>query len=398
MKLGVEVLLQSKTLMKSLKNQRVALVCHPASVNHELQHSFDLLIKKLNLTCAFGPQHGVKGEKQDNMIESEDFLHPTAGIPIYSLYGQVRRPTPEMMQNFDVVLFDLQDLGCRIYTFITTLLYMMEECARHGKKLIVLDRPNPAGRTIEGFRLEKGWESFVGAAPLPMRHGLTVGELALYFKKHYQLALDLTVVPMRGYQPTRKKEWGWPVELTWINPSPNAANLNMARAYCGTVLLEGTCLSEGRGTTRPLEVAGAADLNFAPVLELMRKKAPQWLKGCRIREIYFQPMFQKDQGKVCHGLHIHSEGSWYRPEQFKPFRLIALLLKCVHEIYPSFEIFRNFPYEYVTDRLAFDVINGGPQLRQWIQDPTGTPGQLEKKLLIDEKSWAKESRQFRIYR
>jgi len=381
MKLGLEVLMESPQLLKQLKERRVALVCHPASVDHDLRHSFDRLHAKVGLVSAFGPQHGVKGEKQDNMVESEDFIHPEAGIPIYSLYGTVRRPTAKMMESFDIVLFDLQDLGCRIYTFITTLLYLMEECARSNKKMIVLDRPNPAGRAIEGFKLVKGWESFVGAAPLPMRHGLTVGELAFYFREHYHLKIDLQVIKMKGYLPKKKQEFGWPKELVWVNPSPNAANLNMARVYSGTVLLEGTNLSEGRGTTRALEVAGA----------------PQWLKSCHLREVFFEPMFHKFKGEVCHGFQIHAEGSWYKEDQFKPFRLMALTFKCIHELYPEFQLFRDFAYEYVTDKLAFDVINGGPALRQWIEDSKSTPQQLEKALQADEKLWKKESKKYWIY-
>ncbi|MGZ3669371.1 MAG: exo-beta-N-acetylmuramidase NamZ domain-containing protein, partial [Bdellovibrionota bacterium] len=187
MKLGIEVFLADKKRLKALKGKRVALVCHPASVDHSMRHSFDLLHAKVGLSAAFGPQHGAKGDKQYNMVESDDVIDPDTGVPIFSLYGKVRRPTREMMETFDVLVYDLQDLGCRIYTFATTLLYVMEECAKAGKKLIVLDRPNPAGREIEGFRLEKGWESFVGASTMPMRHGLTMGELALYYKHSFNL-------------------------------------------------------------------------------------------------------------------------------------------------------------------------------------------------------------------
>ncbi len=397
MKLGIEVLLESPKLLKELKSKRVALVCHPASVDHELRHSFDLLHSKVQLTSAFGPQHGVKGEKQDNMVESDDFIHSTAGIPIYSLYGKVRRPTAEMMNSFDVVLFDLQDLGCRIYTFITTLLYLMEECARYNKQIVILDRPNPAGREVEGFRLENGWESFVGAAPIPMRHGLTVGELALYFKIHFQLQVNLQVIKMKSYDPRKKQEFGWPKDLVWVNPSPNASNLNMARAYSGTVLLEGTHLSEGRGTTRALELVGAADLDFEKVLNMMKKKAPQWLKGCRLREVYFQPVFHKYQGESCHGVQIHAEGDWYNEKQFKPYRLIALVLKCIHELYPEYKLFRDFSYEYVTDKLAFDVINGGPKLRNWIENSKANVSFLETQLKKDENSWLKEYKKYWLY-
>lgn len=398
MKLGLEVFLNDKKILKSLKGKRVGLVCHPASVDHALKHSFDLLHKKIGLSAAFGPQHGAKGDKQDNMVETDDVIDEATGVPIFSLYGKVRRPTKEMMDSFDVLLFDLQDLGCRIYTFVTTLLYVMEECARHGKKFIVLDRPNPAGREVEGFRLEAGWESFVGAAPMPMRHGLTMGEMALYFKDHFKLNLDLQIVKMQGYAISKKPGHGWPQDLVWVNPSPNAPTLNMARAYPGTVLIEGTTLSEGRGTTRALELIGAADVDFAKVHALMRKKAPQWMKGVLIRDCFFEPTFHKFQGKLCSGIHFHTDFPGYNPAQFKPFRLVALMLKCIREIYPNYPIYRDFAYEYVLDKLAFNVINGGPALKDWIEDPKATPAQLEKALKKDESSWIKETKKYRLYK
>lgn len=397
MKLGVEVLLSNPKILKSLKGRRVGLVCHPASVDENLQHSLDLLSKKIKLSCAFGPQHGVRGDKQDNMIESPDFVDPVHQIPIFSLYGEVRRPTAEMMKHFDVLLFDLQDLGCRIYTFITTLLYVMEECAKLNKTVIVLDRPNPAGRPIEGFKMLPGWESFVGAAPIPMRHGLTVGELALYFKDFYKMNLDLQVVKMKGYSPDKGPGFGWDLKRPWVNPSPNAASLNMARAYSGTVLIEGTTLSEGRGTTRALEVIGASDIDFAEVLVRMKKKAPQWFKGVTLRECFFEPTFHKHVGKLCHGFQFHTDAQSYKHETFKPFRLVALMLKVIREMHPQYPIYRDFAYEYVRDRLAFDVINGGPALKNWIENAKATPKDLEVALVKDEKAWAKERKKYLLY-
>ncbi|UOF00820.1 exo-beta-N-acetylmuramidase NamZ family protein [Bdellovibrio reynosensis] len=398
MKLGVEVLLANPKMLKSLKGKRVGLVCHPASVDENLQHSLDLLSKKIKLSCAFGPQHGVRGDKQDNMIESPDFVDPVHNIPIFSLYGEVRRPTPEMMEHFDVLLFDLQDLGCRIYTFITTLLYVMEECAKLGKEVIVLDRPNPAGRPIEGFKMLPGWESFVGAAPIPMRHGLTVGELALYFKDYYKMDLKLQVVKMKGYAPSKGPGFGWDMKRAWVNPSPNAASLNMARAYSGTVLIEGTTLSEARGTTRALEIIGASDIDFAEVLVRMKKKAPQWFKGVLLRECFFEPTFHKHVGKLCHGFQFHTDIPMYKHDLFKPFRLTALMLKVIREMHPDYPIYRDFAYEYVRDRLAFDVINGGPALKDWIEDKKATVKDLEKALSADEKSWAKERKKYLLYK
>lgn len=397
MKMGLEVLLEDKKLLKRLKGQRVSLVCHPASVDAQLRHSFDILHDKIGLSSAFGPQHGVKGEKQDNMIESDDFLHAEYKIPIFSLYGKVRTPTKEMMDTFDVLLFDLQDLGCRIYTFITTLLYVMQECERYGKEVIILDRPNPAGREIEGFSLRPGWESFVGAAPFPMRHGLTVAEMALFYKDFFKLDLDLKIIKMKGYDPEKKSGFGWPIDRSWVNPSPNAQTLNMARAYSGTVLIEGTTISEGRGTTRALEQMGASDIDYAKVIQLMRKKAPQWMKGAMIRECFFEPTFHKHQKQLCHGFQIHTDLPEYRPEQFKPFRLVTLMLRCIREIYPDYPIYRDFAYEYTEGKLAFDVINGGPELREWIENPKATPAQLEKALRLDERKWAKDRKKFLVY-
>lgn len=397
MKMGLEVLLADQKLISTLKKKRVALVCHPASVDDKLQHSFDLLHRKIGLSAAFGPQHGVKGEKQDNMIESDDFVHPEYKIPIFSLYGKVRRPTPEMMKTFDVLIFDLQDLGCRIYTFITTLLYVMEECAKLGKQVIVLDRPNPAGREVEGFSLRPGWESFVGAAEFPMRHGLTPGEMALYYKDRFQLDLDLKVIKMKGYNPEKKPGFGWPTDRAWVNPSPNAQTLNMARAYCGTVMIEGLTLSEGRGTTRALEVIGASDIDFAAVLKLMQKKAPQWMKGMILRECYFEPTFHKHEKKLCHGYQIHTDLPEYQPSKFKPYRLIALTLKCVRELYPKYPLYRDFAYEYTVGKSPFDVINGGPELREWIENPKSKPADLEKALVKDEKAWLKTRRKYLLY-
>ncbi|HJW03914.1 MAG TPA: DUF1343 domain-containing protein, partial [Azospira sp.] len=270
---GLDRLLQDPELRRPLAGKRVALLAHPASVTRDLTHSLDALatLPDLKLSVAFGPQHGLRGDKQDNMVESPDYLDPRHGIPVFSLYGEVRRPTDAMMDSFDVLLVDLQDLGCRIYTFITTLRYVLEVAAKHGKSVWVLDRPNPAGRPVEGLLLREGWESFVGAGPMPMRHGLTMGELARWFIATLKLDVDCQVVTMAGWQPEAAPGYGWPLgERSWVNPSPNAPNLSMARAYAGTVMLEGTTLSEGRGTTRPLELFGAPDIDARALIAEMR--------------------------------------------------------------------------------------------------------------------------------
>ena len=329
MKNGIDRLLTDAALRKPLAGRRVGLLAHPASVTGDLTHSLDALaaLGDVKLTAAFGPQHGLRGDKQDNMIESPDFNDPVLGIPVFSLYGQVRRPTAAMMGSFDVLLVDLQDVGCRIYTFITTLRYALEEGAKHRKAVWILDRPNPAGRPIEGMKLRAGWESFVGAGPLPMRHGLTLGELAHWFVRTLKLDVDYQVIQMEGYNPNSAPGFGWPLgERTWVNPSPNAANLWMARAYAGTVMIEGTTLSEGRGTTRPLELFGAPDLDATALLKEMQALAPLWLKGCRLRPCWFEPTFHKHVGKLCSGLQVHVEDAGYDHEAFKPWRIVALAL------------------------------------------------------------------------
>ena len=398
---GIDRLIADPALRQPLRGKRLALLAHPASVTADLSHSLDALaaLPDLKFTAAFGPQHGLKGDKQDNMVESGDFLDPLHGIPVFSLYGEVRRPTAAMMDSFDVLLVDLQDLGCRIYTFITTLRYVLEAAAAHGKSVWVLDRPNPAGRPVEGFTLRKGWESFVGAGPLPMRHGLTLGELGHWFIHHLQLNVDYTVIAMRGWQPDAAPGHGWPLgERSWINPSPNAPNLWMARAYAGTVMLEGTTLSEGRGTTRPLEfLFGAPDLDARAVLREMRAFAPAWLAGCALRECWFEPTFHKFQGQLCHAVQIHTEGPAYDHAGFRPWRLQAIAFKAIRRLYPDYPLWRDFGYEYEFDRLAIDLINGSPLLREWVDAPDSTAAGLEQAVAADEAAWLAQRAPFLIY-
>ena len=398
MKFGIDRLVEEAQFRRDLEGRRVSLLAHPASVTSDLTHSLDVLaaLDGINITAAFGPQHGLRGDKQDNMIETEDYLDPVHNIPVFSLYGEVRRPTAQSMETFDVVLIDLQDLGCRIYTFITTLRYMLEAAAEHGKAVWVLDRPNPAGRPIEGTILVEGWESFVGAGPMPMRHGLTMGEMGHWLIDHFDLDVDYTVIPMLGWQP-QDPGFGWPQDRIWINPSPNAPNVNMARAYAGTVMLEGTTLSEGRGTTRPLELFGAPDIDARAVVAEMQQRAPQWLQGCVLREIWFEPTFHKHQGKLCNGVQIHAEGPAYDHQAFRPWRLQALALKVIGVLYPGYQLWRDFPYEYVEDRLAFDVINGGPALRQWIENPAVNADDLDTLTAPDERAWAGTVKEHLLY-
>ncbi|HUQ13545.1 MAG TPA: DUF1343 domain-containing protein [Novosphingobium sp.] len=400
MKFGIDRLLADPDLRKPLAGKRVALVAHPASVTHDLTHSLDALAacSDLRLSAAFGPQHGLRGDKQDNMIETEDFTDSSLGIPVFSLYGEVRRPSGQMMSAADVILFDLQDLGCRIYTFVTTLLYMLEAAAGTGKAVWVLDRPNPAGRPVEGTTLLPGWESFVGAGPMPMRHGLTLGEMGRWFVERFKLDVDYRVIPMEGWAPEAAPGYGWPEDRVWINPSPNAASLNMARAYAGTVMIEGATVSEGRGTTRPLEVLfGAPDFDAGAVRAEMARLAPQWLAGCALREVWFEPTFHKHARTLCHGLMVHAEGGFYDHAAFRPWRLQALAFKAIRRLYPDYPLWRDFPYEYVFDKLAIDVINGGSGLREWVDDAGAEPGDLEALAGPDEAAWREESARFLLY-
>jgi uncharacterized protein YbbC (DUF1343 family) len=399
MKFGIDRLLEVPALRKPLAGRRVALLAHPASVTGGLVHSLDALaaLKDIELAAAFGPQHGLRGDRQDNMVESPDFTDPAHGIPVFSLYGSVRRPTAAMMDCFDVLLVDLQDLGCRIYTFVTTLRYVLEAAAERGKSLWVLDRPNPVGRPVEGLRLRAGWESFVGAGPLPMRHGLTLGELTRWFIRILKLDLDYEVIAMDGWQPERAPGYGWPLgERAWVNPSPNAPNLSMARCYAGTVIFEGSTLSEGRGTTRPLELFGAPDLEPEVLLKKMHSLAPQWMRGCRLRSCWFEPTFNKHAGKLCAGVQVHVDDPAYDHAAFRPWRLAALVLKALKTLRPDYELWRDFPYEYET-RLAIDVINGGEALREWVDDPAATPADLDALAAPDEQAWREERAPFLLY-
>jgi uncharacterized protein YbbC (DUF1343 family) len=400
MRLGIDRLLADGGLRKPLLGRRVALLGHPASVNHVGRHSLDALMALggLDITAAFGPQHGMRGEKQDNMVESGDYTDPLHGIPVFSLYGDVRYPTEAMLDTFDVLLVDLQDIGTRIYTYVTTLAYVLEACANHSKAVWVLDRPNPAGRPIEGSFLEPGWESFVGAGPLVMRHGLTLGELAGWLVKHKGLRLDLRVVEMEGYDPDAGPGYGWPRdEIPWVNPSPNASSLNMARCFPGTVLLEGTTLSEGRGTTVPLEIMGAPQIDICRLLKRMESLQAEWMQGALVRCCGFEPTFHKHQGRLCHGIQIHTDSIHYQHRRFTPYRLTALLLKALRLEYPDYAIWRDFAYEYETDRLAIDLLSGGTFLREWVDDASATPADLDDRLTPDETLWREQRRPFMLY-
>ncbi len=400
MRFGIDRLLAEPELRAQLKGRRVALLGHPASVTENLTHSMDALMAcpDIRLTAAFGPQHGMKGDLQDNMMETEDETDAVHGIPVFSLYGEVRRPTGQSMGTFDVLLVDLQDLGCRIYTFVTTLLYVLETCAEHGKEVWVLDRPNPAGRPVEGTILRPGWESFVGAGPIPMRHGMTLGEMGRWFIDRFKIDVAYKVIEIEGYDPEAGPGFGWPLnERVWINPSPNAPNLFMARAYAGTVMLEGTTLSEGRGSTRPLELFGAPDIGARKVIAEMRRIAPDWLGGCILRDCWILPTFHKHVGQLCSTVQIHVEGPAYDHQAFQPWRVQAAGFKAIRSLYPDYDLWRDFPYEYAFGKLPIDVINGSPILREWVDDAGAQAGDLDAVAKPDETAWAEERRPYLIY-
>jgi uncharacterized protein YbbC (DUF1343 family) len=403
MHVGLDRLLLDERRLASLRGRRVALLGNPASMTGPgagFQHALDALVERLgrSVVAAFGPQHGMRGDKQYNMEESPHYRDSRHGIPVYSLYGDVRRPTAEMLEQFDVLLFDLQDAGWRGYTWVATLLYVLQGCSGTGKEVWVLDRPNPVGRTVEGMRLVPGQESFVGVVPIPQRHGLTLGELARYMVAHFRLEVRVEVIAMEGYAPDAAPGFGWPQGLIWINPSPALANVNAMRCYCGTVLLEGTNLSEGRGTTIPLEVVGAPGLRVDALLEHARRMAPEFLAGCWLRPCFFEPFFDKYTKELCAGFQIHADFPGYDPARFKPYRLLSAIFKSLRAVQPDFELWRDFPYEYEPGRLPIDVIHGGPSLREWVDDSRATIADWERALQPDEQSWCEEREPFLIYR
>jgi uncharacterized protein YbbC (DUF1343 family) len=399
MKLGVEVLLQDAQLLSQLKGKKLSLLAHPASVNKKLQHTLDLLMqmRDLNVVSGFGPQHGIKGDKQYNMDETPHAKDERYQIPIYSLYSDTRRPTAEMLSGVDAVLIDLQDVGCRIYTYVATLVYMLEACSEHNVEVWILDRPNPIGRKVEGSYLQSDWKSFVGEVELPMRHGLTLGELAKWYKNKQNLLVPLHVVPMEDYKPVSAPTWGWSEDLPWVNPSPQIPSLRSCRPYCGTVLLEATDLSEGRGMTNPLEVVASPQFPTESVLRIIEAQYKDWLKGCALRPTYFVPTFNKHKGQLCQGLHIHTDNCLYDYENFQPYRLMAAIFKALKQLAPSEDLWSSFHYEYEKDRLPIDLLTGGNFFRQWVDDAESSVSDFEYIMKVDEEKWAEERRPFLLY-
>ncbi|MFP4643653.1 MAG: exo-beta-N-acetylmuramidase NamZ domain-containing protein [Spirochaetales bacterium] len=371
-----------KSLRQRLARKRVAVLTHPAGVDAELNGSVGHLLRwnrrlpaeqQFTLTALLGPQHGFAGEKQDNMIESDHTVDAETAVPIFSLYGETRRITEAMAERFDMLLFDLQDVGVRVYTFLTTLAYIIADFhAMPDKAVVVLDRPNPTGRSVEGLRLEPGEESFVGAATAPMQHGMSLGEFALWYTDHHRYGTDVSVVPMSGRHPTESRKRrspadGWPADRVWIPPSPNMPGLHTARAYPGTVMLEGTTLSEARGTTRPLSMFGHPDIDWAAVYRRVETDAPETLEGYRLREVVFEPVFHKHAGMPTRGFDIVCEYPFYDPGRFSPYRFIVAVLRAVRDTHPRLKLWTDPPYEYEYERMPIDVICGGPRVRRFVE-------------------------------
>jgi uncharacterized protein YbbC (DUF1343 family) len=377
MKIGLETLFDK--YLGLVKGERVGLIVHPASTNQCFEHAADLFHRSadIQLTALFGPQHGIRGETQDNMIEWEGFKDRRTGVPVFSLYGETRVPTEEMLRDVDILVFDVQDVGTRVYTFIYTMALAMQACSRYGRRMVVLDRPNPiGGEMVEGNILEPEFESFVGLYPIPMRHGMTVGELARMFNEAFAINCSLDVVPMDGWS---RKMWWDDTKLLWIMPSPNMPTLDTATVYPGTVIFEGTMVSEGRGTTRPFELIGAP---YIDAYELTDRLNGMKLEGVYFRPTYFQPTFHKHVGQLCGGVQIHV----LNRNEFKSYLAGIAILHAIHGLYGNRLEWKQPPYEYVHDKLPIDVIFGTDKLRKEIE--SGQP------LDEIERAWQKPLAEF----
>jgi uncharacterized protein YbbC (DUF1343 family) len=345
---------------KQLNGARIGLLAHPASVNRNLQHATSIGLKsgKFTLRALFGPQHGFRGETQDNMIEWEGYRDDSTRLPVYSLYGDARQPSPEMLRDIDVMVIDLQDVGSRYYTFIWTMALVMKSCRDAGKPVVVLDRPNPiGGRLTEGPVVDNKYRSFVGLYPVPVRHGMTIGEIALCIKP-YTPGLELGVISMKGW---KRRMWFEDTGLPWVLPSPNMPTVETAAVYPGMCLLEGTNLSEGRGTTRPFEIFGAP---FIDPDALIRRLSEFRLPGVTFRPLSFLPTFQKHAGTVCGGAQIHVT----EKERFRPFKTGIAIIKATFELYGKDFSWKRPPYEYEEKLLPFDILAGTDRVRNDIED------------------------------
>ncbi len=358
-KLGLEKILNEQNNL--LRNLRIGLICNQSSVNHQFQHAADLFFENdnLNLVSLFGPQHGIRGDVQDNMVETSHAIDRLTKLPIYSLYSETRQPTEEMLLSMDALVFDLQDVGCRVYTFIYTMANVMRACAMFGKKIFVLDRPNPIGGLLaEGNFLEKGHESFVGQFPLPMRHGLTVGELAKLFNTEFHINCDLEVITMNNWE---RQDFYDETDAPWVMPSPNMPTVDTTVVFPSTVYFEGTKVSEGRGTTRPFEIVGAPYIDsneYADELSALE------LPGVIFRPINFLPTFQKYSNQSCGGVFLHIT----ERNLFEPVITGLAMVKIMYELYPKDFEWKDTPYEYEFDRNPFDVIAGTTKIREMIEE------------------------------
>lgn len=346
------------------------LLLHPASLNRKLEHAVDCFRNygKVELNALFGPQHGIRGETQDNMVEWKGFRDKGTGLPVYSLYSSTRKPKKLMLKDIDVLVIDMQDVGSRYYTFIWTMELCMQVCSELGKSVVVLDRPNPlGGMIIEGPVLDMDFTSFVGQRPLPVRHGMTIGEIGGYLKNEFYPSLDYHVVAVKGWT---RSMWFDETDLPWIMPSPNMPTLDTAIVYPGMCLLEGTEVSEGRGTTRPFEIFGAP---FVDPDILVKKLDEIKLPGVKFRPVNFEPTFQKYAGRLCGGAQIHVTNR----NSFKPFKTGVAIIKAVHDLYPKDFKWKQPPYEYETEKMPVDILAGTDRLRNDIEK--GTPlGQMEE--------------------
>jgi uncharacterized protein YbbC (DUF1343 family) len=364
---------------RSLRKARVGLLVHPASVNRNLEHTACLIhkSKQFELKALFGPQHGIRGETQDNMVEWEGFHDRKTDLPVFSLYGRNRKPDTSMLKNLDGMLIDLQDIGSRYYTFIWTMDLCMQACTEMNKSVVVLDRPNPiGGHLTEGPVLNKTFASFVGRHPIPVRHGMTIGEIGNYLHGEYYPSLDFYVISMQGWE---RRMWFDQTGCPWVMPSPNMPTQDTAMVYPGMCLLEGTNISEGRGTTRPFELFGAPFID--PDLLVGRLKKHQ-ISGVIFRPVYFQPTFQKYAGRLCGGAQIHVTDR----EKFRPLKTGAAVIKAIHDLYPDQFAWEQPPYEYEYEKMPVDILAGTDRLRR----------DIENSVSLDrmEAWWQKECIQF----
>ncbi len=373
--------LVNRSWPKSLNGCRVGLLAHPPSVNRRLRHAVDIFLEsnKFRLTALFGPQHGFLGQTQDNMVEWQSYRDRRTGLPVFSLYGATRKPSARMLKNIDVLAIDLQDVGARYYTFIWTLDLCMEAAEAYGIPVVVLDRPNPiGGRLTEGPVLDSGWTSFVGRRPLPVRHGMTIGEIASYLKEDFFPALELHVIKMKGW---RRDFWFDDTGLPWVSPSPNMPTQNTAMVYPGFCLLEGTNLSEGRGTTRPFELFGAPFIDSERFVNHLKECFR--LPGVAFRPVSFLPGFQKYAGRLCGGAQVHVTS----PDIFKPFKTSVAVLKAARELYPAKFRWKQPPYEYEKKKMPIDILAGSDRLRKAIDSGVD--------LKTMEACWLKQLTEFR---